>query len=205
MVRWLIAVPMAGICTLTVFALMAWMVNISDGQTLGDDAPFRFDMLVVENETETQRRQRSVPEQPKMPKMPKQVPVSSVDTNHTSISDTLKPTLGLDNSIDGLAINAPEFGDFGIQQQAMPIYRVEPRYPPKAVKRQVEGYVLVRFTIDPTGKPVDIQVQKSQPKYMFDREAIYAIKKWKYQPKIVNGKAVSQQGQTVKLEFTLSK
>ncbi|RSD31487.1 energy transducer TonB [Vibrio pectenicida] len=205
MLRWLIAVPMAGVCTLTVFALMAWMVNISDRQALGDDAPLRFDMLVVENDTDTQRRQRSIPEQPKMPKLPEQMPVSSVNNNITSVSDTLKPALGLDTSIDGLAISAPEFGDFGIQQQAMPIYRVEPRYPAKAEKRQVEGYVLIRFTIDPTGKPVDIQVQKSQPKYMFDREAIYAIKKWKYQPKIVDGKSVSQQGQTVKLEFTLSK
>ncbi|NOH71773.1 TonB family protein [Vibrio pectenicida] len=205
MLRWLIAVPMAGVCTLTVFALMAWMVNISDRQALGDDAPLRFDMLVVENDTDTQRRQRSIPEQPKMPKLPEQMPVSSVNNNITSVSDTLKPALGLDTSIDGLAISAPEFGDFGIQQQAMPIYRVEPRYPAKAEKRKVEGYVLIRFTIDPTGKPVDIQVQKSQPKYMFDREAIYAIKKWKYQPKIVDGKSVSQQGQTVKLEFTLSK
>lgn len=205
MLRWLIAVPMAGVCTLTVFALMAWMVNISDRQALGDDAPLRFDMLVVENDTDTQRRQRSIPEQPKVPKLPEKMPVSSVDNNITSVSDTLKPALGLDTNIDGFAISAPEFGDFGIQQQAMPIYRVEPRYPAKAEKRQVEGYVLIRFTIDPTGKPVDIQVQKSQPKYMFDREAIYAIKKWKYQPKIVDGKSVSQQGQTVKLEFTLSK
>ena len=205
MLRWLIAVPMAGICTFTVFALMAWMVNISDRQALDDDAPLRFDMLDVENDTDTQRRQRSIPEQPKTPKMPEQMPVSSVDNNIISVSDTLKPALGLDTSIDGLAISAPEFGDFGIQQQAMPIYRVEPRYPAKAKKRQVEGYVLIRFAIDPTGKPVDIEVQKSQPKYMFDREAIYAIKKWKYQPKIVNGKAVYQQEQTVKLEFTLSK
>ena len=205
MVRWIVAVPIAGLCTLTVFTLMAWMVNINNRQAPTDEAPLRFDMLVVENDSNTQRRQRSVPEQPKTPQMPEQQPVSRVDNPIANISDMQKPLLGLDTSIQGLAISAPEFGDFGVQQQVMPLYRVEPRYPSKALKRKVEGYVQVMFTIDAAGKPVDIQIQKSEPKYMFDREAIYAIKKWKYQPMIVDGKAVAQQGQTVKLEFTLSK
>lgn len=203
MVRWLMAIPIAGICTLTVFIVMAWMVNFANRPDLVDKAPLQFDMLVVENESDPQRRQRSVPEQPKPPKMPTSAPAERIDNHITEVSAMQMSSLALDTSIDGLSINAPTFGDFGIQQQAMPIYRVEPRYPPKAIRRKVEGYVMVRFTIDPTGKPIDIQIQESQPKYIFDREAIYAIKKWKYQPKIVDGQAVSQVGHTATLEFNL--
>ncbi|WP_352311523.1 energy transducer TonB, partial [Psychrobacter sp. W2-37-MNA-CIBAN-0211] len=43
------------------------------------------------------------------------------------------------------------------------------------------------------------------PKRLFDREAIRALKKWKYKPKIVDGKPLRQSGMTVQLDFTLEK
>ncbi|MEZ9547650.1 energy transducer TonB, partial [Vibrio crassostreae] len=64
---------------------------------------------------------------------------------------------------------------------------------------------IMSFTIDETGRPMDIQVTDANPRRMFEREAMRALKKWKYQPKVVDGKAIAQVGQTVKLEFKLAK
>jgi protein TonB len=61
------------------------------------------------------------------------------------------------------------------------------------------------FTIDETGQPTDIEVLEAEPKRVFEREAIRALRNWKYQPKLVDGKAVTQPGQSVKLEFKLAK
>ena len=66
-------------------------------------------------------------------------------------------------------------------------------------------YVVMKFTIDPTGKPTDIEVVEANPPRVFEREAMRALRSWKYQPKVEDGTAQSQPGQTVKLEFQLEK
>ena len=63
----------------------------------------------------------------------------------------------------------------------------------------------MRFTIDATGRPKDIEVIDAKPKRMFEREAIRALKKSKYQPKVENGVAVERFGQTRRVEFKLAK
>nr|WP_253649417.1 energy transducer TonB [Vibrio tubiashii] len=181
------------------------MVDISHRRAPEPSEALSFNMVMVENEQDVQRRQRSVPEQPQAPEVPEQMPRSQANTQLTQVSPVAQPMLGLDTAIDGLAISAPTFGDFGVNQQAMPLYRVEPRYPTKALKRGAEGYVVMKFTIDPTGKPIDVEVVEANPKRMFEREAIRALKKWKYQPKVVDGGAIAQLGQTVRLEFKIAK
>lgn len=203
--RLLIATPIALSCVVAIFSLMAWMVDISHRRAPEPSEALSFSMVMVENEQDVQRRQRSVPEQPQAPEVPEQMPTSQANTQLTQVSPIAQPMLGLDTAVDGLAISAPTFGDFGVNQQAMPLYRVEPRYPTKALKRGAEGYVVMKFTIDPTGKPIDVEVVEANPKRMFEREAIRALKKWKYQPKVVDGGAISQLGQTVRLEFKIAK
>lgn len=113
--------------------------------------------------------------------------------------------LNLSTAIEGVAVNAPQFGEFSVNQQVMPLHRVEPNYPAKALQRGVEGYVTLRFNIDELGKTRDIEVVDANPKRYFEREAMLALRNWKYQPKMVDGKAVVQTGLTVRLEFKLQK
>jgi protein TonB len=58
---------------------------------------------------------------------------------------------------------------------------VQPRYPPMAFRRKVEGYVEVQFTVLADGSVSDVSVVRSEPRAMFDREAISAMQKWKFQ------------------------
>lgn len=204
MARLLIATPIALLCVVAVFSLMAWMVDIGNHSAPEPTQAVSFNMVMVENEQEVQRRQRTVPQQPKPPEVPEQSPAPQAATELTQLSPVSQPVLGLSTAIEGLAISAPSFGDFGANQQVMPLYRVEPRYPAQAVRRGAEGYVVMRFTIDETGRTQDIEVTDAKPRRMFEREAIRALRQWKYQPKVIDGKAVAQQGQTVTLEFKIS-
>ena len=204
--RVILAIPLAAAIALSLFSFMAWMVDKGHYRSSEASEALSFNMVMVENEQEVRRRQRSVPEQPKAPEPPPEAKMSRAQTQMTALTPmTSLPSLGLDTAIEGLAISAPTFADFTSNQEVMPLYRVEPRYPSKAKKRGLEGEVILSFTIDPTGRPVDISIVSATPKRVFEREAIRALKKWKYQPKVVNGKAIAQVGQTVKVEFELAK
>ena len=43
----------------------------------------------------------------------------------------------------------------------------------------------------------------ANPSYVFDRAALRAVRKWKYNPKIENGVAVPRHGIQVRLRFEL--
>jgi len=50
---------------------------------------------------------------------------------------------------------------------------------------------------------IDATVVNAEPKRIFDREALRAIKRWKYRPKVIEGVAQLQTGQTVQLDLKL--
>ncbi|MGF1727344.1 energy transducer TonB [Photobacterium nomapromontoriensis] len=205
MLRILIAIPIALAMTLGLFTFMAWMVDNGHQRAQEEKQFVAFDIVMVEQEREAQRRQRAVPEKPDTPEPPPQsVPTATSQTVVNTIVPSM-PTLNINAAVSGIAINMPTFSDFGANQQAMPLYRVEPRYPARAMKQGAEGYVVMSFTIDPQGRPVEVKVMEANPRRLFEREAMRALKKWKYQPKVIDGKAIAQVGQTVRLEFKIQR
>lgn len=204
--RLLLALPASLLISVSLFSFMAWMVDKGNQRAPEASEAVRFDMVMVENEADVQRRQRSVPEQPEPPQAPEPMDLSRADTQMEPMSQmTPVSALGLNTALEGIAISAPNLKGTMGNQQALPLYRVDPRYPSKALKRRVEGYVIMRFTIDATGRPKDIEVIEAEPQRMFEREAIRALKKWKYQPKVEDGVSIEQYGQTAKVEFKLAK
>ncbi|HHF3130641.1 TPA: energy transducer TonB [Vibrio diabolicus] len=204
--RLLLALPASLLISVSLFSFMAWMVDKGNQRAPEASEAVRFDMVMVENEADVQRRQRSVPEQPEPLQAPEPMDLSQADTQMEPMSQmTPVSALGLNTALEGIAISAPNLKGTMGNQQALPLYRVDPRYPSKALKRRVEGYVIMRFTIDATGRPKDIEVIEAEPQRMFEREAIRALKKWKYQPKVEDGVSIEQYGQTAKVEFKLAK
>lgn len=84
----------------------------------------------------------------------------------------------------------------------LPLVRVEPQYPPQARQRKLEGWVQVRFTISTGGAVEDAAVVKSSHK-LFERPALQAVAKWKYQPQMKEGKPAEAPGQQVLLRFRM--
>lgn len=58
--------------------------------------------------------------------------------------------------------------------------RVEPTYPRRAKRRGIGGYVNCDFKINPKGEVFDIKITKSNPKGIFDKVAIKALSRWKF-------------------------
>ena len=63
--------------------------------------------------------------------------------------------------------------------------------------------MLIQFTISRSGAVKDPVVLAAEPSNIFNKAAIKAVLQWKYNPKIVNGKAVEQKGLKIAIPFRL--
>lgn len=204
MLRSLLALILAIVMTLALFSFMAWMTT-QPKNSAATSATLQFDVIMTEPDSQSQRRIRQLPEPPKTPSAPQsQAKLSSQVSNVSVEKEMTMPSVELGDIGLNVAVSLPSFEGLGQNQQAMPLYRVEPKYPSRALKRKMEGYVILRFTIDELGKPTDIESIEAEPSRVFVRPAIQALKQWKYQPKLVKGKAITQPGQTVRLEYRLN-
>lgn len=57
-----------------------------------------------------------------------------------------------------------------------------PRYPAEALRAGTSGEVLVEFTVDADGSVSSARVVRSTPARIFDREAVAAVRRWKFAP-----------------------
>ena len=83
-------------------------------------------------------------------------------------------------------------------------HRAAPTYPIEAARNKIEGSVVMTFDVDETGKPVNIEVVNATPKDLFNQAAIKCLSKWRYHPKVVNGKAVIRKDLKLTLYFKLA-
>ena len=65
--------------------------------------------------------------------------------------------------------------------------RVEPEYPSAAQAAKIQGTVILEATVDEKGSVDAVKVLRSNP--LLDGAALAAVKQWKYQPLLLNGKA----------------
>ena len=101
-------------------------------------------------------------------------------------------------------IPGPKTWDTGqIDNDAIAIVKPQPHYPEPALRKGIQGYAIVEFTVSTFGTTKDIRIIASEPGSIFDRAAIRATEKFKYKPKIVNGKAVEMIGLQNKFTFEL--
>lgn len=77
------------------------------------------------------------------------------------------------------------------------IKRVEPKYPVEAARKSQFGYVTVRYVVDEQGAVIAVDALDSFPENVFERSAMTAVKRWKYQP---TGK---KQLGSVKITFSI--
>jgi periplasmic protein TonB len=66
------------------------------------------------------------------------------------------------------------------------IHRVEPYYPPTAVDARLQGLVILEAIVDRDGNVAEVKVLRSASA-LLDREAILAVKQWRYSPLVLNG------------------
>lgn len=68
------------------------------------------------------------------------------------------------------------------QRALRPLNMPSPRYPADALRAGVSGEVLVEFTVGTDGAVTDARVLRANPARTFDREALNAVRRWRFEP-----------------------
>ena len=135
---------------------------------------------------------------PKPPETPPETPPQDMD-NVNPDAPTISvapPTVSTDTSIGGPAgMNVAE-GDY------LPIVRVAPVYPARALSRGLEGYVDLSFTVTTAGTVRDPVVIFSTSS-LFERAATRAVLKFKYKPRVVDGVPVDVPNVKTRITFKI--
>ena len=135
---------------------------------------------------------------PKPPETPPETPpqdMDNVDPDAPTVN-VAPPEVATNTDIGGPGgMNIAE-GDY------LPIVRVAPVYPARALSRGLEGYVDMQFTVTTTGTVKDPVVLFSTSS-LFERAATRAVLKFKYKPRVVDGMPVEVPGVKTRITFQI--
>jgi protein TonB len=201
MLRFIASIAVGVVITFGLFVVMAELINSGSKSELDSRENIRVEINTTPPESKTQQRNRIPPPPPPPPKQPPkpQQPDPEPQVVDNGGFNFNMPSVDVGNT--GAGLSGP--GAMMRDGDATPIFRQEPKFPPKAARDGIEGWVKLSFDINELGNVENVQVIDSSPKRVFDREARKALKKWRYNPKVVDGKALYQKGLTVQLDFNL--
>ncbi len=200
MVRILIALVLSLGITLALFYVMQSLIKSGDSALTDPPRGSVLDFVRVKKEEAVQKKERK-PRKPPPPKEPppqmNQPQLDSATPNSDGNAVDFSADVGADVSLDGgLAL---ESGD----GEYLPIVKVAPVYPRRALQRGIEGYVIVEFTVTKQGSVRDPLVVESNPEGIFERAAMDAALKFKYKPRVVNGEPAEVSGVQNRITFEI--
>jgi len=209
MLNKLIALGAGSAVTFGLFFLMQAL--IASGQSASTKAVSGrvVDFVRVKREETLERRQNK-PQRPSNPEAPPpDAPQPSIDQSADMGSQAVG---GLDGGAVGIGRMDFDLGaGFGIGIAAgsadgdyMPLVRVAPTYPQRAQTRGIEGWVILELTVTESGAVKDPRVISYEPSEIFNRAAINAALKFKYKPRVVDGKPIEVRGVRYKMTFKLA-
>ncbi len=196
--RYAFSIVIGTVVTLSLLFIMQLLI-VTGKQALTDPRERHKLEFVRVKRNENVNTQDLVPEKPpKPPETPPETPPQdrdNIDPDAPSI-DIPRPTLNADTSIGGPGgMNIAE-GDY------LPIVRVAPVYPSRALSRGLEGFVDMSFTVTTAGTVKDPIVLQSTSS-LFERAAERAVLKFKYKPRVVDGVPVEVTGVKTRITFEL--
>ncbi|OOV86310.1 energy transducer TonB [Oceanospirillum linum] len=210
----LLVVPVGVLLTLVFFVLLAEMVQMDQMQTLPEDNSAELSLFMLQDESDLEVRKRARPEPPEpapeKPAMPSvSQPLQNMPVTEVPTPDLDLPDIAAESSFQ-LDVDISQFqpGESAIQiaENPMPLSRVNPRYPRKALRRGLEGQVVLEFVVDANGDVVEdsIKIISATPKGLFEHSSVRALSRWRFQPKKQGGQGVPFRARQT-LVFKLAK
>ena len=176
------------VITALLFWAMPFLIETTDRQLDTAGSTNLVDFVRLKRD-ETIHRRELKPKKPLPPQSPPPLPSApqfkSLNPNAETIAIAATPaTTDIEISGAGFSLGIGE-GDY------LPIVKVAPIYPQRALSRGIEGYCVVQYTVTRQGTIRDPFVIEDQCTHsMFHRPSLQAAFKFKYKPRVIDGQAV---------------
>jgi len=196
-VRWILG---TGIAVVVTFALFIMMMLLIKGKFEIQEKPEKLSFEVnakIEDPKVTRkdvkvakvRRVETPPPPPMIERQQAAQPTVAIASLEGAIPDFETPKLDRQNF--KIAVS---------DRDAQPLVRIPPIMPPRAEK---SGHCKVKFDVSPQGQPFNV-VATYCSSNVFKRASVKSVQKWKYNPKIVDGRSVSRAGVESQITFQLT-
>ncbi len=191
--------------TFGLFVLMAYLVEVDDeGRKDEIEDPIVVIIADVRDDTELTQIDRILPEPKEVEELPK-IDTLVTETETNDIKDLIDIDIKVATLGPGVGIGiGPGPGQNHVDGDAVPVFTISPQFPSQQARMGQEGWVKVAFDINPDGTVSNARVVDAEPRRVFDRAALRAIRKWKFKPKMVDGRAVVQNNKTYVIDFNLN-
>ena len=200
MIRFAIAIVSGAIVTAALLFLMTFLIESGESAVTKPRERQLLDFVRVKQEEVVNREERKPEKPPKPETPPPDVPPPPTDDINPDVGavSVRAPTIDTSTSIAGPGELSYADGEY------LPIVRVAPVYPNRALSRGLEGYVDLMFTVTEAGTVKDVVVTYSTSS-LFERAATNAVLKFKYKPRVVDGNPVEVPGVETRITFQLEK
>jgi protein TonB len=196
--RYAFSIAIGVIVTLSLLFVMQLLIATGKAALTEPRDRAQLDFVRIKRNENLNTEEFTPDKPPPPPEVPPEAPpqeMDSIDPNAPTINVSA-PTVSADTGIGGPGgMNIAE-GDY------LPIVRVAPVYPARALSRGLEGYVDLSFTVTETGTVTDPVILFSTSS-LFDRAAERAVLKFKYKPRVVDGVAVSVPNVKTRISFKI--
>ncbi len=196
--RYVFSIVIGTVVTLSLLFIMQLLI-VTGKQALTDPRErHKLEFVRVKRNENLQTQDLTPEKPPKPPETPPETPPQEMDNINPDAPaiNVAPPTVATSTDIGGPgAMNIAE-GDY------LPIVRVAPVYPARALSRGLEGFVDLMFTVTTAGTVKDPVVLQSTSS-LFERAAIRAVLKFKYKPRVVDGVPVEVPGVKTRISFQL--
>ncbi len=197
MIRLAIGLVVGVAITAGLFWMMQYLIDTAD-RTLNESSTGALLEFVRLKRDESIQRRQLKPKKPPPPEAPPPQPptpkLDSLDPSAEKIAITAVPVETDIEMSGGFSLGVGE-GDY------LPIVKVAPIYPARALQRGLEGFCVVEYTVTSLGTirgPVVVESQCTSS--LFHRASVQAALKFKYKPRVIDGNAVEVSG--VQNKFT---
>jgi len=196
--RYVFAVVAGSLVTLSLLFIMHLLIEFGESALSTPRDRHTLEFVRIKRDENLNTEDITPEKPPKPPEVPPDIPpqdMDNIDPNAPTIN-IAPPSVASIVDIGGPGVMNIAEGDY------LPIVRVAPIYPARALSRGVEGYVDMSFTVTATGTVKDAIVMFSTSS-LFDRAATRAVLKFKYKPRVVDGQPVEVVGVKTRITFKI--
>jgi len=189
------------VVTAGLFWMMQYLIDTADRELNEGASGHLVDFVRLKRDETIERRQLKPKKPPPPDTPPPQPPTPQLEDLNPNAEKIAISAVPVETDIEmsgGFSLGVGE-GDY------LPIVKVAPIYPQRALSRGIEGFCVVQYTVTRNGTIRDpVIIENMCTSSLFQNASLQAAHKFKYKPRVIDGQAVEVPGVQNKFTYEIT-